>query len=306
MATRELRIRSIMAFAARHPDADLSLAALSRRASCSPFHLHRLFGATAHETVKQFTLRLRLDRAAVNLAGSRESILRIALACGFRSHETFTRAFLQRFGMTPRAYRRRGLGPTATATTIATHVAAAAHISPCLGLFHTPTPYVSRRSDMAYTITTSELMPQPVLVVRRRVRRSDIAATLAEQLGRIFQHIQRSGGAIAGQPFTRYLDWGPGMLTLEVGLPVASPVAGEPGGGAQGILSAVLPGGLAALTTHTGTYEQLNEAHAAVQVWIEDNGLKVTGAPWETYVTDPAEVPDPAQWQTQIVWPVQG
>ena len=27
--------------------------------------------------------------------------------------------------------------------------------------------------------------------------------------------------AIAGQPFTRYLDWGPGLLTIEAGIPVA-------------------------------------------------------------------------------------
>jgi len=29
------------------------------------------------------------------------------------------------------------------------------------------------------------------------------------------------------------------------------------------------------------------------------------GAPWESYVTDPADYPDPADWKTEIFWPVK-
>jgi AraC family transcriptional regulator len=54
-----------------------------------------------------------------------------------------------------------------------------------------------------------------------------------------------------------------------------------------------------------GPYETLHETHAAVERWIEANGGKVAGAPWEVYLTDPGEVPDPAEWQTEIVWPVE-
>ncbi len=28
------------------------------------------------------------------------------------------------------------------------------------------------------------------------------------------------------------------------------------------------------------------------------------GAPWEIYVTDPAEVADPARWRTDVFWPL--
>ncbi len=36
---------------------------------------------------------------------------------------------------------------------------------------------------------------------------------------------------------------------------------------------------------------------------MEENGLRPAGAPWEWYVTDPAEHPDPADWRTEIYWP---
>lgn len=37
---------------------------------------------------------------------------------------------------------------------------------------------------------------------------------------------------------------------------------------------------------------------------IEANDLKADGPPWEAYITDPAEHPDPANWRTEIYWPV--
>src|SRR6185437_2225745 len=170
--------------------------------------------------------------------------------------------------------------------------------------FHTAQHQTHGERSMPYSVTKKELAPQPVLIVRRRVRRSDIARTLAEQLGRIFQHLHSSGAVIAGQPFTRYLEWGPGVLTLEIGLPIAHPSKEgcEPAGD---IRADTLPGGQVAATTHMGAYEKLNEAHAAVQVWMEENNLRAAGAPWEVYVSDPADVPDPANWRTDIFWPLE-
>lgn len=152
---------------------------------------------------------------------------------------------------------------------------------------------------MSYDITKKELPPQPALVVRRRVKPSEIATVLAEVLPRVFQYAQLSGPALAGQPFTRYLEWGPGLLTIQAGMPIA----GLPSGGGD-IAVDTLPGGLVATTTHAGPYDKLSDAHAAIQVWIESKGLVAAGAPWESYVTDPADYPDPKDWKTEIFWPI--
>ena len=70
------------------------------------------------------------------------------------------------------------------------------------------------------------------------------------------------------------------------------------------VVADMLPGGLVATTMHEGPYDRLTDAHAAIQQWVEEQGLKAAGAPWESYVTDPGECPDPKDWQTEVIWPL--
>ncbi len=56
---------------------------------------------------------------------------------------------------------------------------------------------------------------------------------------------------------------------------------------------------------HRGPYDGLPESYQQIEKWIREQGLAVAGAPWETYLTDPGENPDPATWETEIVQPVQ-
>src|SRR5580692_4715929 len=96
MASPLKQVQPVLAFAAAHLDEDLSLASLAAQSGLSAFHLHRVFSAAAGETPKQFTLRLRLGRAAAMLLTTDHSVLDVALACGFQSHEAFCRAFRKR------------------------------------------------------------------------------------------------------------------------------------------------------------------------------------------------------------------
>jgi len=270
----------------------------------SAFHLHRVFSAAAGETPKQFTLRLRLGRAAAMLLTTGDAVLNVALSCGFQSHETFCRAFRRSFGMTPSAYRERGLAGAADGAKAGDHAALIASIGPCVRLFHIRENGRSQRNEMAYSITKKRISPQPVLVVRRRVKPSEVATVLAEVLGHVFRHAQLYGMALAGQPLTRYLEWGPGLWTIEAGLPVTAHEAVPSRETAGEVRAGTLPGGFVATTTHAGSYDKLTEAHAAVQQWIEAEGLVAAGAPWECYVTDPADFPDPKDWKTEIFWPL--
>ncbi len=300
MARRLRRVQPILAYAAAHPEEDLSLAALADKAGLSAWHLHREFSTTLGETPKQLTSRLRLERAAAMLLAGKESVLDVALACGFGGHEVFCRAFRRRFGMTPGAYRKRGLLRGAGPVQAGIHAELVNGIGPCVGLYRIA-PNETRENEMTYSITTKEIAAQPVLVVRRRVKRSEIAKMIGESLPLVFLHAQKIGAALAGPPFARYLDWGPGMTTIEAGMQVASP-AGASGEG--DVLADTLPGGLVAATMHEGLYDNLSDAHAAIQQWIEAEGFRAAGAPWESYVTDPGERPDPKDWKTEVLWPI--
>jgi AraC family transcriptional regulator len=303
MAVSLKQVQPVLAFAAAHLDEDLSLETLAAQAGLSVFHLHRVFSAAAGETPKRFTLRLRLGRAAVMLLTSKESVLDVALACGFQTHESFCRAFRRRFGMTPSAYRARGFVTGTGAAEAAAHAALVNKVGPCVGLYRISDEVKPEGNEMTYTITKKVISPQPVLVVRRRVKRSEIAATIAEVLPHIFLYAQQNAIALAGLPFTRYVEAGPGLLTIEPGMRVAAPTQSPSPTGAE-IISDTLPGGPVAVTMHAGPYDQLHDAYVAIEQWMKAEGQTSGGAPWESYVTDPGDYPDPADWKTEVFWPL--
>ena len=280
-------------------DGDVSLEALAARAGWSPFHFHRAFRSVVGETPKQYTLRVRLERAAARLAAGSDPVLAVAAAAGFASHEVFVRAFRRRFNCTPTEYRAIALRDT-TPRDRARHVALTDATAPCVGLFHLPVNLSRRRTLMpTLSIDRRELTERPVLFVRMQTARHELPAAIAEGVGKAYGYSQIAGFAVAGHPYTRYLSVGPGLMDIEVGLPLAA--AAESQGDVQ---AGVLPGGPAVVAVHAGPYEQLTETYAAVERWMQTNGLRPAGPPWEWYTTDPSEHPDPADWRTEVYWPV--
>ncbi len=144
-----------------------------------------------------------------------------------------------------------------------------------------------------YEIEVIELTPTPAVVLPRTVQQSLLGDNIGRALGRIQAAVTAARVPVAGAPFVRYLSFGP-EIEMEVGLPLAEPQS------IPGLRAAILPGGPAASTWHTGPYEGLAGAFTAVRTWIEANAASA-GHPWESYWT-PADA-DPAR--TQIVWPIQ-
>ena len=295
--------QSVMAFAVDHLTEDVGLDALARCASLSSFHLHRVFSGVAGETPRAYTARLRLERAAALLLTTDDTVLRVALACGFQSHEGFTRAFRARFEMSPSAYRARGFARAVTPTEAAAHRACVDAVGPCLGLYHLPDPSTTRSHWMDYTITTTTAKAQPVLLRSFHVSPAEISKAIGEGLGSVFAYAQQHGLALTGRPFARYPEMSHGMMTIEPGMFLGS--AAPPPSADDSVRLDTLPGGTHATTIHAGPYENLREAYAALQAWMTEQGLAPAGAPWEIYITDPMETPDTADWRTQVCWPVE-
>src|SRR5262249_4167852 len=183
-------VQPLLAYAAAHLDDDVSLCALADKANLSAFYLHRIFLAAVGETPKQFTMRLRLGHAAARLLTTDDSILNVALACGFQSHEVFVRAFRRAFGIAPGVYRRGGFANPATVAQARKHAALVSQVGPCIALYHIDR---CKEPEMTYTVERKEISPQSVLMFRRRVKSSEIGLTLAEVLPRVFKHAQQAG-----------------------------------------------------------------------------------------------------------------
>lgn len=87
-------------------DEQLTLHLLAERFGYSPSHFSRKFREISGMQLREYLRGRRLAFALRRLRDTDEHILRIALDCGFSSHEAFTRAFRDTYGLTPSAYRR--------------------------------------------------------------------------------------------------------------------------------------------------------------------------------------------------------
>ena len=72
-------------------DQDLSLEVLAKQLRLSQFHFHRLFRSAVGETLKQYTQRLRLERAANRLLIHDATILDVALDSGSQIRDVLAR-----------------------------------------------------------------------------------------------------------------------------------------------------------------------------------------------------------------------
>jgi AraC family transcriptional regulator len=83
----------------------LTLDDISDVAGVSRFHLVRAFAAATGFSVMRYVRARRLSEAARVLAAGAPDILHVALDADYGSHEAFTRAFRDHFGITPETVR---------------------------------------------------------------------------------------------------------------------------------------------------------------------------------------------------------
>jgi AraC family transcriptional regulator len=91
-----------------HFASELSLDEVAVHSGVTRFHLSRAFIAVMGRPLMTYVRGRRLTEAARALANGAPDILAVALEAGYGSHEAFTRAFRDQFGLTPEAVREQG------------------------------------------------------------------------------------------------------------------------------------------------------------------------------------------------------
>src|SRR6185312_15540729 len=92
-----------------HFSNELSLEEIATMGGVTRFHMTRTFAAATGRSIMRYVRGRRLTEAARALSGGAPDILALAIEAGYGSHEAFTRAFRDQFGITPedvRAQRR--------------------------------------------------------------------------------------------------------------------------------------------------------------------------------------------------------
>jgi AraC family transcriptional regulator len=84
---------------------DISLPEIAGFSGVSQYHLLRAFGTATGYSVMRYVRGRRLTEAARILSAGASDILHVAFDAGYGSHEAFTRAFRDQFGLTPEQAR---------------------------------------------------------------------------------------------------------------------------------------------------------------------------------------------------------
>ncbi|MBL1226670.1 AraC family transcriptional regulator [Enterococcus sp. BWR-S5] len=92
-------------FIEEHLEEDIAIDELAALAKLSPFYYQRLFSRLVKKPIREYIKFRRLAHATELLPNKNLRILDIAIENGFNSHETFTRAFKEAYGMTPETFR---------------------------------------------------------------------------------------------------------------------------------------------------------------------------------------------------------
>ena len=157
-------------------------------------------------------------------------------------------------------------------------------------------PRVEQRDEQAY------------VAIRSSVPMSELPTVIPRDIGAVFEWTGRNGVAPAGPPFVRYrvVDM-ERSLDVDVGVPVQGAVAGG-----DGVEAGTLPAGRYATAVHTGNYDGLVDAHAALQAWAAGQGHALARDPagfevqLEWYLTSPEEEPDFSKHETEVAYLLAG
>jgi effector-binding domain-containing protein len=144
---------------------------------------------------------------------------------------------------------------------------------------------------------------QPYVALKAKVPMAGIA-DFARRGEEVFGWLAARNVEPVGPVFFKYdvVDMEAGLV-MEIGVPVEERVFGE-----EEIVAGVLPAGRYVSATHRGHPDGLMQATADLLAWAAEQGLEwdADGDTWaarlEIYKSDPREVPDMNEWETELLF----
>jgi AraC family transcriptional regulator len=285
-ARYEARLQRVITHVHAHLDEPLDLNALADVAHLSPHHWHRIYHATTGETLAGTVKRLRLQRAAAELANGSLPVARIARQAGYPDVASFTRIFKASYGLPPARYRSEG-----------SHVVyqSASSTPPAEGFTLPP----------GQAVTVQSLPALQLLAVAHRGSYMEIG-----------QAFERLFGTLAAHGLAR-----PGMRTLglyhddpdaidQAALRSHAAVSGAADPGAPlppGLQRITLAPARHAVLLHQGPYSSMRAAYRWLfGTWLPHSGFDLADGPIvEDYLNNPRHAA-PAELRTAICLPLQG
>lgn len=100
------RCRELLSYMNQHYQEDISLQSVAEHLNLSVGYLCRFFKKYLGTTFKGHLTNLRLQQAQAAISSTDQTLLDIALDCGFPDYRTFVNAFRKKYQITPRQYKK--------------------------------------------------------------------------------------------------------------------------------------------------------------------------------------------------------
>lgn len=128
----------------------------------------------------------------------------------------------------------------------------------------------------------------------------DLANFFTQAFTQIGIHMGTNKLDMSAQPLAIYYGpWDPTNIPLKACIPVSGDAVGT-----DKIEIVNMPAGEYVLTHYYGDYYDMEGAHGSIEAYMTENELDHLGWCFEQYITDPMTEPDPANWQTDIAYPI--
>lgn len=111
MNREEVIINEILLWIDEHIQSPLKIIQVSSRAGYSRWHFQRMFYRITQKPLAQYIRNRRLECAARDIIMTSDHIGDIADVYGFDSQQSFTRAFLRKYSVTPGVFRKMNGNP---------------------------------------------------------------------------------------------------------------------------------------------------------------------------------------------------
>jgi len=128
-----------------------------------------------------------------------------------------------------------------------------------------------------------------------------LSSKMMEMYPELMSYLSKNNVDISGPPFAIYHESETeGNTILECGLPIKSKIEGK-----DKINFLEIAPTKTIMASHFGHYNTVKITYDKLLNYITENGIEVTGVPWEMYITDPIKEPDQSKWETKVYFPIK-
>jgi AraC family transcriptional regulator len=284
------RMLKVLSYIQQNLGEQVSLDELAGIACYSSYHFHRIFRGMVGESVKEYIRRLRLEHAASRLKNGNRQIVEIAFEAGYEAHESFTRAFGDLFGMSPQKYRH-------SQKALAKSSGKPFHYSN-----ENLQQFNSAEEGETMQVKTVEFETVKVAFVRHCGAYNkcstawETLCTWAAPLGLLNPDSRFLGLCYDDPEITD-----PEKIRYDACITIDEDI--EPEGM---VAMQTISGGMYAVTTHFGPYDNLHKTYAQLcGQWVPEHGFEIASKPSiEMYLNSPEDT-EPEELLTDIYVPLE-